>query len=314
VRIANHTGHVVRFTRTIFQLTDNTGRRWAPFASTEEFFSWNEADFPPAIATNPQVRSRLRSAVSSLQVLSRSTELLNGDEWSGYLVFNTTQTREYEEFMSTIERLTLRLAEVPIETNQAGEVSRTTEFSFHFDKAVLQRPVICPGGSTPSWSACEEDRGGNANIGSGSTTDPSSSGGTSSAPSPSVGPAPQPGRPLVLAGAITGGTLYGLSFLYGVLVVAVGYPGGLLFSLPVLGPFIAIPVLGSRDAGAGILVLDGLLQAGSVGLLAGGIVMNNNARPRTQGRSRTPGALASWAVAPVAQPHMQGLAFQALTF
>lgn len=47
--------------------------------------------------------------------------------------------------MASVKRLTLRLAEVPVELSEAGAVTRTTEFTFHLDRTTASFAVTCPG-------------------------------------------------------------------------------------------------------------------------------------------------------------------------
>ena len=69
--------------------------------------------------------------------LLRTRAVLDGDEWAGFLVFSlpVSTTVEYRTLLESITRLRLRIAEVPIETGEAGQVTRTTEFEFNFDRS-----------------------------------------------------------------------------------------------------------------------------------------------------------------------------------
>ena len=115
VRIANHTGHVIKFTQTVFRLQDDKGKTYQLYGGTSDITAWMEgvwsSNFGPQVAV--AVMPQLTAAISSLSLLNRNVELLNGDEWSGYLVFNigiNTQA-DFDRFMSSINRLTLRMAE-----------------------------------------------------------------------------------------------------------------------------------------------------------------------------------------------------------
>jgi|JI10StandDraft_1071094.scaffolds.fasta_scaffold00275_23 hypothetical protein len=164
VRIANNTGHVIRLTSAIFRLESNTGRKWQTFSSTEELYAWNAAMMGTyGLAPNAQAQlvGAVPGAVGGLQLLTRSVELLKGDEWTGYLAFNLGYTRpaDYLDLMNQTERFTLRLAELPIETNDAGTATKTTEFNFTLDKATTEVSVVCPAGTTaPSWDICQASK------------------------------------------------------------------------------------------------------------------------------------------------------------
>jgi hypothetical protein len=152
VRIANHTGHVLRFTQTIFRLQDSRSRNYQLFASTDELAAWNVQN-DGQLASNAEFMQQERAVIAQVPLLNRNTELLNGDEYSGYLVFNMTPYGG--DLLDQIERMTLRIAEVPVDMNDAGVASRTTEFQFVFDKSTYQQAATCPAGTTqPSWSVC----------------------------------------------------------------------------------------------------------------------------------------------------------------
>lgn len=168
VRIANNTGHVLRFTQAVFRLQDNTGKQYPTFASTAELQAWLEASMNASMSTNPheallkaQLLQKEGSAISSLQLLNRSVELLKGDQWTGYLIFNlpTGTEHDYQSFINSVQRLTLRMAEIPVATDQADKVTRTAEFDFIFDKGSQPVKAKCPAGTKhPSWNVCSTAR------------------------------------------------------------------------------------------------------------------------------------------------------------
>jgi len=166
VRIANHTGHALRCTQAVFRLDDGVGRHYPLFASTAELVAWLENIWTTAIkdGTGPEVAQQvmpgLKAAVNALPLLNRNVDLLNGDEWSGYLSFNMNVTTEqdYHNFMTNTERLTLRLAEMPVGMSDAGQVTNTAEFTFVVDKVTAPLAVKCPPGTqNPSLSVCSKE-------------------------------------------------------------------------------------------------------------------------------------------------------------
>lgn len=162
VRVVNNTGHAIRFSTVIFRLADNTGKTYSLFGGTAELGAWLENLWTTAMGAGvtERVRPQLTSAVSSLQLMGKGVELLNGDEWNGWLVFNLgiNSYEDFERVMNSVNRFTLRLAEVPVETSEAGEVKRTTEFTFHLDKTTGDLRVVCPPGTKqPTLSACNPE-------------------------------------------------------------------------------------------------------------------------------------------------------------
>ena len=154
VRVANHTGHVIRFTQTVFRLQDTAGRNYPLYSGSSELSAWLEGAWSKANGPRvaQQVMGQLSSALASLPLMNRNTELLNGDEYSGYLVFNVPSgtKADFDQFLNSFDRLTLRMAEVPVDVNDAGAVTRTTEFTFHMDRTTSNVRVSCPADEQPS--------------------------------------------------------------------------------------------------------------------------------------------------------------------
>ncbi len=162
IRIANHTGHVIRLTQTVFRLQDDRGKTYQTYDNPAAIESWLEniwtSSFGPQVAT--AVKPQFHPAFENLLLLNRNVELLDGDQWTGYLVFNLgiNKAEDFAHFMESITRLTLRLAEVPVEFAEDGTVSRTTEFTFHLDRTALEFDVTCPGSvKTPDLVNCTKE-------------------------------------------------------------------------------------------------------------------------------------------------------------
>jgi hypothetical protein len=164
VSVANHTGHVLKFTQTVFRLETGAGQNYELFSGSNELGAWlenvfnSQPDLGPEVAT--QVMPGLKGALDALPMLNRNRELLNGDEWNGFLVFNLNMTSasDLKKFVNSIDRLTIRLAEVPVALTDAGQVSKTTEFTFVVDKTTSPLRVKCPPGTkSPSTEICSEN-------------------------------------------------------------------------------------------------------------------------------------------------------------
>ncbi len=79
-------------------------------------------------------------------------------------------------------------------------------------------------------------------------------------------------KSLVIAGAVTLGSLYLTSGLAGAIATDAGAPSGKTLFVPVFGPFIMAGMAGSATGGF-LLVVDGLGQAAAVTMLAIGLAM-----------------------------------------
>ncbi len=162
VRIANHTGHVIKLTQTVFRLQDDRGKTYQTYDDTTSIEAWLKniwsLSYGPQVAD--AVEPQFHSAFENLLLLDRNVVLLDGDQWSGYLVFNLgiNKAEDVGPFMDSIKRLTLRLAEVPVELADDGTVKRTTEFTFDLDRTALKYNVTCPGSvTTPDLVNCTKE-------------------------------------------------------------------------------------------------------------------------------------------------------------
>jgi len=130
VTVTNHTGHVIRFTQSIIRLSVDLSRQYQPFSTTGEILAWAEGVNANTIATYASFGTQLSSAIGQLRVFSRNVELLNGDSLAYYLVFQlpvetsdpADPTAGYRSLLESLQRFRLRIAEVPIEADEAGQV------------------------------------------------------------------------------------------------------------------------------------------------------------------------------------------------
>ena len=102
----------------LIRLQDNLGTQYQLFANTAERIAWAESSYA-ALASSAEFMSQLRGAVGGLPVLDRNVDLLEGDEYTGFLVFNMNITNSQDHFnlMNQVQRLRPRIAEVPVELN-----------------------------------------------------------------------------------------------------------------------------------------------------------------------------------------------------
>lgn len=160
-RVSNNTGHVLRFTGAIFRAQDESGHSYPPYVDRAELQSWASTSLSGDPRTSEMqtlllANSAARAAVETAPLLTRGVELLNGDEWSGFLVFNWGHVSQNDAiiFMASTERILVRLAEVPTELNEAGVVSRTAEFQYRFGRGSYPQEVTCRGGAAASVLTC----------------------------------------------------------------------------------------------------------------------------------------------------------------
>jgi len=160
VRLVNNTDHVIRLTEVVFRLEDDQGNRYEMIPTKDELVAWNLAALNDANGNDPhfvsEMTPKLQTDAASVPLLNRTVELLKGDQWSGYLVFRTpvNSAEAALEFLNKINRLKLRLAELPIGLDEAGKVSKTQEVTFNFDRTLTPVDAVCPVNAEPSLTVC----------------------------------------------------------------------------------------------------------------------------------------------------------------
>jgi hypothetical protein len=161
ITVTNHTGHVMRFTQSVIRLNDSLQNQFEVIPTTGELAAWEQQLNAGTISMYPSFGTQLSDAVGQLRIFSRNVELLNGDSTTYYLVFRLPlegdaedASRSYRALLERITRFSLRIAEVPVEIGEAGQVARTTEFQFDFDRAEYPQSAACRGGGEPSWAIC----------------------------------------------------------------------------------------------------------------------------------------------------------------
>lgn len=137
-------------------------------------------------------------------------------------------------------------------------------------------------------------------------------------PPPVVRYPPSTVRPkLIVGGLAVTAIAYGAAFLGS--EAASTYPGSLELKAPVVGPWIALAMNGCPPENlqcdafvylrGTLLVLDGLLQAAGLAIVAEGIVMKTEAVPLTPPPAGKPLAMFTWKPAPFVTPTSAGFGF-----
>lgn len=129
--ILNDTGHILRFSRSVIRLQDDLGNSYeaAMKADLEDMVDAYAQQFAARQMTIdiPTAKGRIKA----LKILDQNLELLPGLTEKVYATFNYPQ--EAAQFLSGKSYLKLMLYEIPVETNDAGEVQKTTNIEFIHD-------------------------------------------------------------------------------------------------------------------------------------------------------------------------------------
>jgi len=124
VAITNNTDHVIRLNRAVIRLFDPSGSQYALLGYDEL-----QADLmavrpcPTTASAAPQVRL--------VPLVNRNVEIVPKTTYAGYLIFKPATTG-----MAGVWKMSLY--EIPIATDQAGRVTKTT----HFDIRSIQKHYV----------------------------------------------------------------------------------------------------------------------------------------------------------------------------
>lgn len=161
ITVTNETGHVVRFSQSVIRLSDEDGNEYEAM-DRDQLAAWAHSAWAPVISFDPSFEEVLTTDVHELRLFDHSVEMLNHDHRTYFLVLDLgpstieTQLTAYQHLLANVDRLTVRIAEVPVELGDAGQVTRTTEFEFNFDRGQYDQTVACRGGH-PSWDTCQRE-------------------------------------------------------------------------------------------------------------------------------------------------------------
>ena len=114
VTLTNNTEHVIRLNRAVLRLFDPTGNQFEPL-DYEQMQASLLAARP--CGTTASIAPQLRL----IKIFSRNVEIPPGTNFTGYLVFHPTTI----EMTGTWK---LGLYDIPVKTNDAGKVTKTTRF------------------------------------------------------------------------------------------------------------------------------------------------------------------------------------------
>jgi len=148
VRIVNRSGHVVRLEDAVFRLdAPGSGVRFHPIEEIDGVVSWIRTIYAAELARNPGLAVNLNRGLEQLPLLSRGAVLLDGDDSTFFLVFDlpSQSYADYTALLSAHRELVLRLAEVPVSFDQAGDVTEASDLRFAMDVVGASITLLCAG-------------------------------------------------------------------------------------------------------------------------------------------------------------------------
>lgn len=129
--ILNTTGHILKLTKAVIRLQDDHGAIYEP-STKPDLENVVEARARKLAADQVTIdTAAAKGRISTLQLVDQDLALLPGISARAYVTFNYPD--EAETFLAGRSTLKLMLYEIPVVTNEAGEVTRTANFEFMYD-------------------------------------------------------------------------------------------------------------------------------------------------------------------------------------
>ena len=129
--VLNNTGHVLKLSKTVIKVQDDLG---TIYESSTKADLEAMTDARAQKLADEQVKidiSAAKARIKALKLADQNLELLPGIAEKVYATFNYPV--EPSAFLAGKSFLKLMLYEVPVLTDEAGEVTRTTNFEFVYD-------------------------------------------------------------------------------------------------------------------------------------------------------------------------------------
>ncbi len=129
--VLNNTSHVLKLSKAVIKLQDDRGIIYEPSTKADLDAM---ADARAKALAGEQVKVDIPAAkarILALKLVDQNLELLPGIAEKVYSTFNYPE--EPSTFLAGRSSLKLMLYEIPVLTDEAGEVTRTTNFEFTYD-------------------------------------------------------------------------------------------------------------------------------------------------------------------------------------
>lgn len=150
LKIANKTGHVVRFTGAVIKLVDAAGNLYDPISKEDleaEWMGWDGKEVEAKYGTTEITSvNRMQSVVRKMKVLGPNTEILPDYTTEVYVGFGPHMPwmNSYDQAsgeLASLEQVKLMLYEVVTETDDAGNPVAKEKFEWAFDVVEKQEEV-----------------------------------------------------------------------------------------------------------------------------------------------------------------------------
>lgn len=147
ITVRNTTKYAFKWTRAIIRLRDNFGNTYRPMTK-RQLINWNISGWQDTktllrnrnILLSPPTGQEIRSSYATLRLHGRDTEIAPEDTVDGYLVFDVplkdNTEKNLAEWMGSRTKLKLQLYQIPVKTDQAGNVIKIEKFEFELKPEV----------------------------------------------------------------------------------------------------------------------------------------------------------------------------------
>lgn len=131
--ITNNTGHILRFNKAVIKMQDDAGNLYDATMKSEQIEKAKEWIERRAVEDERFYDKAIVSKTKKLKLIDNNFELLPNFTQKGYLLFNLedmSSREDYVNFVTSSEFFKVMLYEIPVVTDEAGVVSKTTNFQF----------------------------------------------------------------------------------------------------------------------------------------------------------------------------------------
>ena len=146
VKITNSTDHVLKFSNAVIVVEDSAGNSYDALQKSDllsylmENIDAHLGDTTKYNVTKETIKS-LRNKLKKIRLVDNNLKVLPGKTVKAYVILNYGHylPADMKDFIIEIPKFTLELYELPIAVNQAGKVTKTTNFDFVYDVKVTDK-------------------------------------------------------------------------------------------------------------------------------------------------------------------------------
>jgi hypothetical protein len=154
VRVVNHSGKTLDFSNAQVQLVDDKGKQFELYKDAGAVVGHVQDDIIGVHSQMQNQKNQLDSiadAIGKMQLLTKKTQIADGADWQGYLLFKMEShgAAELDKYLQSVGKLT-------VQVNGIGGDSQPAQIEVPIEKVAAQLPVTCEGGKPQDFAHCQQ--------------------------------------------------------------------------------------------------------------------------------------------------------------